>query len=226
MRLKGRDTMKILIYILDIVFNLEDYLEIIIFNFGHLAYILMFSIVFLETGIILTPFLPGNSLMFIAGTFASLKIINLYALMGTLILASVLGGIVNYHIGKFLGLRILKSKIGYFILKKGYLDKAKNFYKKNGGKTLIIARYIPVIRTFIPFIAGLSDMRYSEFFLYNIIGGILWIVPLNLAGYCFGNLNFVKDNYSIVIFTPLLIYIICIIIGFLVRKIKKKASNA
>lgn len=217
--------MKILTNILHIVFNLEKYLQVIISSFGYKAYIVMFIIVFLETGIILTPFLPGNSLMFIAGTFASLKVINLYILIITLSLGSILGGIINYNIGKFLGLKILKSKIGSFILKKGYLDKAKAFYEKNGGETLILARYIPVVRTFIPFIAGLSNMRYREFFIYNIIGGILWIVPLNLAGYWFGNFRFVRDNYAIVIFMPLLIYIFSILIKLIMCKIKKKVSS-
>ncbi|CAM2962364.1 VTT domain-containing protein [Hathewaya histolytica] len=212
--------------VLNIIFHLDKYLGIVITHFGYKAYIIIFIIVFLESGIILTPFLPGNSLIFITGTFAALKSINIYVLIITLLLASIFGGIINYNIGKFFGAKIIKSKIGVIIEKKGYFDKTKLFYEKQGGRTLIMARYIPVVRTFSPFIAGVSNVGHMKFMLYNILGAFLWVIPLNLLGYWFGNLTFVRNNYSIVIFMPIIGYVVFVFFAIIIRKLKKKLSNA
>jgi membrane-associated protein len=166
----------------------------------------MFFVIFIETGIVFTPFLPGDSLLFAAGAFAALGSLNIFVLLGLMILAAVLGDTSNYWIGHFFGERLIANpKVP---IKKGHIDKTKAFFDKHGGKTIILARFVPIVRTFAPFVAGVGRMNYGKFISFNIIGGIAWVLLATLTGFFFGNIPFVKDNFSIVILVIIVISIL------------------
>ncbi|GAA0782352.1 VTT domain-containing protein [Hathewaya limosa] len=207
--------MELIIYILHIVLHLDKYLGLIISWLGFKTYIVLFLIIFIGGAFIITPFLPGNSLLFISGTFAALESLNVYVLVISLLLASILGGSVNYHIGRFLGEKIINNKIGKLILKPKYIEKTNEFYKRNGGKTLILSKYVPIVRTFASFMAGMGKMSYKKFVAYNILGSILWVIPMNMIGYLFGNMPFVKNNYSFVMGILIMVYIIIGVLTFI-----------
>ncbi|AWZ47552.1 hypothetical protein C3495_01255 [Clostridiaceae bacterium 14S0207] len=207
--------MELIIYILHIVLHLDKYLGLIISWLGFKTYIVLFLIIFIGGAFIITPFLPGNSLLFISGTFAALESLNIYVLVISLLLASILGGSVNYHIGRFLGEKIINNKIGKLILKPKYIEKTNEFYKRNGGKTLILSKYVPIVRTFASFMAGMGKMSYKKFVAYNILGSILWVIPMNMIGYLFGNMPFVKNNYSFVMGILIMVYIIIGVLTFI-----------
>jgi len=177
--------------------NIDQYLEPLINHYGILAYFILFLIIFIETGLVVTPFLPGDSLLFAAGAFAALGSLNLLVLLFILISAAILGDTVNYHIGKLMSDKWLNKKHNKFI-KKEYIDKTNAYYEKYGGKTLIIARFVPIVRTFAPFVAGLGKMHYGKFISYNAIGGFAWVTVLTLIGYFFGNITIVKNHFSLV----------------------------
>lgn len=181
---------------LDIFLHLDQHLNSIILTYGIWTYLILFLIIFMETGLVITPFLPGDSLIFAAGTFAGLGSMNIWILLMLLIFAAVIGDTVNYWIGKFIGPRAFSGNIRF--LKKEYLVKTHNFYEKHGGKTIILARFIPIIRTFAPFVAGIGQMSYLKFISYNVFGGIAWVSIFSLGGYFFGNLEFVQNNFSLV----------------------------
>jgi len=182
---------------LDFILHLDKYLNLIISQFGAWTYALLFLIIFAETGLVITPFLPGDSLLFAAGTFAAVDSLNVIILFTTLTLAAILGDTVNYSFGKLLGRAAFRK---YFkIFKKEYLDKTQKFYDKYGVKTIVLARFVPIVRTFAPFIAGVGAMNYFKFLLYNVIGGIIWVALFVFGGYFFGNIQWVKDNFSLVI---------------------------
>ncbi|MEM4240137.1 MAG: DedA family protein [Candidatus Woesearchaeota archaeon] len=183
---------------IDIILHIDKYLDLIIQQYGALTYGLLFIIIFLETGLVATPFLPGDSLLFAAGTFASRGAFSLWLLVAILALASVLGDTANYWIGCYLGPKVFTQKKGLFF-KKEYLVKTRIFYEKYGAKTIVLARFIPIIRTFAPFVAGIGKMYYPKFLLYNVIGGIAWVLFFVLGGYWFGTIEFVKKNFSLVI---------------------------
>lgn len=189
--------MGILNNFIDFTLHLDKYLSIIIQNYGSTTYALLFLIVFLETGLVVTPFLPGDSLLFAAGTFAGIGAFNVYLLFLILAIAAILGDTINYSIGKFLGAKAFQKYPK--ILKKEYLDKTHKFYEKYGRKTIVLARFVPIVRTFAPFIAGVGKMNYLNFLAYNILGGILWVALLVFGGYYFGNMPIVKENFTIVI---------------------------
>ena len=183
--------------IIDFILHLDKYLNFIIIQFGAWTYVILFLIIFAETGLVITPFLPGDSLLFAAGTFAAVDSLNVFILFIVLLAAAILGDTINYSAGKFLGSRAFKKYPKIF--KKEYLDKTRVFYNKYGTKTIVLARFVPIVRTFAPFIAGVGTMNYFKFLFYNVFGGILWVAVFVFGGYFFGNIKGVKDNFSLVI---------------------------
>ncbi|WP_313559832.1 DedA family protein [Ruminiclostridium cellobioparum] len=190
--------MDIIYTLLDFIINLDKHLTELISNFGGFTYVILFLIIFCETGLFMAPFLPGDSLIFVVGALSASGAMNIWLITGVLIAAAVIGDTVNYHIGKFLGPRIFKKQNVRFLNRK-HLDKAHEFYRKHGGKTVIMARFIPVIRTFAPFVAGMGSMSYGRFILYNITGGIAWVSICVASGYFFGNIPVVSENFTLVI---------------------------
>lgn len=200
--------------LIDIFLHIDRHLSEIIQNYGLWTYLILFTIIFLETGLVVTPFLPGDSLLFAAGTFAALGALDMMWLFVLLSIAAIAGDTVNYWIGSYTGPKIFhKDKVRF--LNKEYLDRTHQFYEKYGGKTIIIARFIPIIRTFAPFVAGIGSMTYWRFISYNVIGGVAWIVLCTLAGYFFGNLPIVKENFSLVILAIIIISILPGIIEYM-----------
>lgn len=191
---------------IDLFVHLDEHLNTIIQNYGTWTYLLLFLIIFLETGLVVTPFLPGDSLLFAAGTFAGLGSLHIGLLFFLLGLAAVLGDTANYWIGHFIGPRAFTGEIRF--LKKEYLDRTHEFYEKHGGKTIILARFIPIIRTFAPFVAGIGAMSYGHFITYNVVGGLAWVTLFTFLGYFFGNLSFVQNNFSFVVMAIIFISIL------------------
>jgi membrane-associated protein len=189
--------MQILKDLLDFVLHLDKHLSPIIRDYGAWTYLLLFAIVFCETGLVVTPFLPGDSLLFAAGAFAANGSLSIWALIGALIAAAVLGDTANYWIGHFLGDRLLHGRRR--LVKPEHIAHTHEFFEKYGGKTVIIARFVPIVRTFAPFVAGLGSMSYGRFMSYNAVGGVGWVLLCTLAGYLFGNLPFVQKNFSLVV---------------------------
>ena len=194
---------------MDFLFHIDKYLNIFIINYGFFVYAITFIVIFVETGLVIMPFLPGDTLLFVAGTFASLGSLNIFILLIILSLAAILGDSINYLIGNKLGRKAFDSE-GRFFNKK-YLIAAEEFYEKHGNKTIIIARFIPVIRTFAPFVAGIGKMKYPRFLAYNIIGGIAWVFIFVLGGYFFGNIPFVKENFGLVVLAIIFISLLPLI---------------
>lgn len=192
--------------IIDIFLHLDKYLSVIIQDFGVWTYVLLFLVIFLETGLVITPFLPGDSLLFTAGTFAGLGVLNVWVLFISLSIAAILGDTVNYWIGHYIGPRAFSGNIRF--LKKEYLDRTHDFYERHGGKTIILARFIPIIRTFAPFVAGIGAMSYRHFITYNVVGGILWVGIFVFAGYYFGNLPLVQNNFTYVVLAIIVISVL------------------
>lgn len=182
---------------IDIILHLDKYLGVIIQTYGSETYLILFLIVFLETGLVVTPFLPGDSLLFMAGAFAAIGSLNIFSVFFLLSLAAILGDTANYHIGKLIGSRIYENENVKFI-KKEHLIKAHRFYEKYGAITIVLGRFIPIIRTFVPFVAGIGEMRYFKFLSYNAIGGLAWVALFTFGGYYFGNLEIVKNNFGLV----------------------------
>lgn len=207
-------------FLLDIFLHLDKYLSILINNFGTFIYFILFFVIFMETGFVVTPFLPGDSILFAGGAFASLGSLNVVYLFLTLFLAAVCGDTVNYWIGYKVGPEIF-NKDSRFIKRK-YLDDTKKFYEKHGGKTIVIARFVPIVRTFAPFVAGIGIMSYKRFIIFNILGGFLWTSIFVFGGYFFGNIKIVKDNFEFVILTIIFISILPMLIELIRSKIRKK----
>lgn len=213
--------MSIITGLIDFILHIDEHLVDIIQQFGHWSYGILFSIVFVETGIVIMPFLPGDSLLFAGGTLAALGAFNLPLLLLIFFAAAVIGDTANYHIGHKMGTSIPENGfIGRFINRER-LEMAQRFFNKHGGKTIVIARFMPFIRTFIPFVAGASKMHYSYFLLYNVIGAFLWVMACTLLGYFFGNIPIVKDNFSTVLILIILISVLPAIIGLIKSKKKK-----
>jgi membrane-associated protein len=197
---------------------MDKYLGQIIQEYGTWTYLLLFFVIFMETGFVITPFLPGDSLLFAAGTFAGLGYLNIGILFMLLSAAAIIGDTVNYWIGHAIGPRAFSGNVRY--LKKEYLDRTHAFYEKHGGKTIIIARFIPIIRTFAPFVAGVGAMTYGKFISYNVIGGVAWVALFTLGGYFFGNLPLVQDNFTFVILAIIFISVLPAIIEFIRGRIR------
>ncbi len=210
--------MEILQNLLDIFLHIDKNLAVIIAQYGALTYGLLFLIIFMETGLVITPFLPGDSLLFAAGALAasgSFNIVFLYVLM---VAAAVVGDTVNYWIGDKLERKVFDGRSRFF--KKEYLDQAEEFYQKHGGKAIVFARFVPIVRTFAPFVAGISKMHYGRFISFNIIGGISWVTLFLMGGYAFGNLPFFKENFHYMVVLIIGISVVPILIE--VSKRKKK----
>jgi membrane-associated protein len=198
--------MELLLKAIDIFIHLDKYLGDVILQYGTLTYLLLFFIIFMETGLVVTPFLPGDSLLFAAGTFAAIGALDVRILFLLLALAAIIGDTVNYWIGHFIGPRAFTGEVPF--LKKEYLDRTHEFYERHGGKTIILARFIPIIRTFAPFVAGIGAMSYGHFIAYNVVGGVAWVTLFTFGGYFFGNLPAVKHNFSFVVMAIIFISIL------------------
>lgn len=215
--------MEFLKYLIDLFLHLDKHLNEIILQYGALTYGILFLVIFAETGFVFTPFLPGDSLLFAAGTFAAIGSFNVHLLFVILSTAAIIGDSVNYWLGQYIGLKLFERKSRF--LKKEYLDRTHKFYEKHGGKTIILARFIPIVRTFAPFVAGIGAMTYSKFIAYNIIGGILWCAIFIYGGYFFGNLSFVKNNFSFVIVAIILISVLPMLIEYLRHRSSKAKTG-
>jgi membrane-associated protein len=200
--------------ILDVVLHLDKHLDVVIKNCGAWSYLLFFAIIFSETGFVVTPFLPGDSLLFVLGAFSALGSLSFPLLLAVLFGAAVLGNTVNYMIGKFFGERLMAKGDSRFF-KKEYIDKTHLFFEKYGGKTIVITRFVPVVRTFAPFVAGLGKMSYVKFTMYNVAGGLLWVGVLVPAGYFFGNMPLIRNNFTAAILVIVIISILPIVIEYL-----------
>lgn len=211
--------------IIDFILHIDDHLVRIVSDYKTWTYLILFLIIFAETGFVVTPFLPGDSLLFAAGAIIANPAsgLNILVMCLLLIVAAILGDLVNYHIGKYIGPKAFSGR--YRFLKKEYLQKTQAFYDKYGGKTIIYARFVPIVRTFAPFIAGIGTMSYKKFASYNVIGGILWISSFLFLGYFFGGIPVIKDNFSYVIFGIIILSILPPVIE-LIREKRKKAANS
>lgn len=204
--------MELIKSIIDFIIHIDVHLGQIISTYGILTYIILFAIIFMETGLVFTPFLPGDSLLFAAGAFAALNSLNIWILFFLLSIAAVLGDTVNYWVGYFFGKKIVAHpKIP---IDEEHIKETQKFFHKHGGKTIIIARFMPFIRTFAPFVAGVGRMNYGKFFSYNVVGGTLWVAVATFAGYFFGNIKFVRENFSLVILGVIFISLIPIIFEY------------
>ena len=213
-----------MVWFVDIILHLDEYLGEVLEKFGPWTYLILFAIIFMETGLVITPFLPGDSLLFAAGALAGLGYINIYTMTISLIVAAIIGDGVNYWIGHKVGPKIFQKEDVLFLNKK-YLLKAQEFYEKHGKKTIFLARFIPIIRTFAPFVAGIGKMPYKEFLSYNVIGAIVWVTLFLWTGYFFGNLTIVKDNFSLVVIAIIIISFIPIFIDLLKAWLKSRKNE-
>lgn len=204
--------MELLGDLLTLFIHLDKHLNVIIQNYGTWTYLILFVIVFCETGLVVTPFLPGDSLLFAAGAFAALGSLHLGWLLALLVLAAVTGDTVNYWIGNSIGPRAFSGNVRF--LKREYLDRTQLFYEKHGGKAIILARFIPIVRTFAPFVAGIGSMRYGRFVFYNIAGGLIWVTLFTLGGYYFGNLPAVQENFTFVVLAIIAISVLPVLAEF------------
>jgi membrane-associated protein len=209
--------MEILQTFIDVVLHLDTHLTDLVNQYGLLTYGILFLIVFAETGFVVTPFLPGDSLLFAAGAIASLGSLNLLLLIALLIVAAIAGDTVNYWIGHFFGKKLVDNPKITFINQE-HIDKTEQFYKKHGAKTIILARFVPIVRTFAPFVAGVGSMHYSTFILYNVVGGVLWVGMFTLLGYFFGNMEFVKENFHYAVFAIIGLSLIPVLYEYIQHK--------
>ena len=214
--------MDIIYALIDFILHIDDHLVEIVNNYQTWTYLILFLIIFAETGLVVTPFLPGDSLLFATGAIIAKPEtdLNIFFMWVLLMVAGILGDLVNYHIGKYIGPKAFSGK--YKFLKKEYLEKTEKFYDKYGGKTIIYARFVPIVRTFAPFVAGVGSMSYAKFASYNVIGAILWVTSFLFIGYFFGGLPIIKDNFTIVVFAIIILSILPPIVEVAREKYGKK----
>ncbi len=204
--------MELLATFLDIMLRLDVHLGALISAYGAWVYLILFLVIFAETGLIVTPFLPGDSLLFVAGALAALGGLNVHLLVACLIAAAILGDGVNYGVGRWLGRWILEP--GRFRwVRREHFDRAHAFYEKHGGAAIIVARFLPIFRTYVPFVAGLAEMSYPKFTFFNVAGGILWVTSLTYAGYFFGNLPWVRKNLTLIIIGIIVVSLIPVVVA-------------
>ena len=209
-------------WFVDFVLHMDKHLDLIVRSMGMWSYAILFAVIFVETGVVIFPFLPGDSLLFAAGSLAALGSLNVWALFALLALAAIVGDTVNYWIGHTIGPRVFSANSRF--LKREYLDRTHAFYEKHGGKTIFLARFIPIIRTFAPFVAGVGRMSYGYFLTYNVVGGLVWTALFIFVGYFFGNLPFVKNNFSLVIMAIVVISVLPAVWEALRSKVPAKPS--
>jgi membrane-associated protein len=208
----------------DIVLNLDEHLRALVETYGIWAYAILFAIIFLETGVVITPFLPGDSLLFVGGTIAAVGELNVHALSALLIVAAILGDSLNYAIGRHLGPKVFQYEDSR-LFKRAYLDYTRSFFEKHGGKTIVIARFVPIVRTYAPFVAGIGQLEYRRFLVFNVSGAILWVVLLTYLGYFFGNLAFVRDNLTAAIMVIIVLSIMPGVIEFWRHRRRRAAQS-
>jgi len=212
--------------LIEMVLHLDKHLGELVNYFGLWTYFVLFLIIFCETGLVVTPFLPGDSLLFAIGALSASNQFNIVAIVIVLTIAAIIGDTVNYHIGKYIGPKVFHKDNVRFLNKK-HLIKTHEFYERHGGKTIIIARFMPIIRTFAPFVAGMGSMSYARFIVYNIVGGVMWVTLLVFAGYFFGNIPIVKKNFTLVIMAIIFISILPGFIAYWNEKMSaRKAARA
>ncbi len=209
-----------LLQLSDLLLHIDSHLDLVVQQYGYWAYGLLFAIVFSETGLVVAPFLPGDSLLFISGAYCATEHFNYWTLSIGLVLAAVAGNTVNYFIGRWIGHRIFGSDFRW--IDQDALRKTHNFYEKHGGKTIILARFLPIIRTFAPFVAGISEMAFGRFQLFNIVGASLWVFGLVAAGYFFGNIPIVRQNLNIIVLVGVAAAALPILLATLLRLVRRK----
>ena len=202
----------------DFILHIDVHLGAIIQTYGGLSYAILFAIIFVETGLVFFPFLPGDSLLFAAGAFSAIGSLSLGWVLGLMMVAAIIGDTVNYWISHFFGEKLVENpKIP---INREHIEETQRFFDKHGGKTIILARFVPIVRTFAPFVAGIGKMKYGQFFSYNVIGGTSWVLIATLAGYFFGNIPFVRDNFSLVVLGIVGVSIVPMIIPLIKKWIK------
>lgn len=216
--------MNIITSLINVILHLDKYLTVIIKSYGIWTYALIFLIIFCETGLVVTPFLPGDSILFATGALASIGVLKIFPLFIVFYLAAVIGDTANYHIGQKIGNKILdKENVKY--INKEHLKKAHNFYKKHGSMTIVLGRFIPIIRTFVPFVAGIGEMTYPKFITYNMLGALLWVSLFLGGGYFFGNLPFINAHFSYILIAIIVISVIPGILAFIKEKRNGSEDN-
>ena len=208
-------------FIIDFILHIDQHLTELAAQYGVWIYAILFLIIFCETGLVVMPLLPGDSLLFAAGSIAAIGEMNIHLMVVLLIIAAILGDAVNFMVGKFFGEKLFANPNSK-IFKRSHLQKTQQFYAKHGGKTIILARFIPIVRTFAPFVAGMGHMSYHHFLAYNVIGGVLWVTIFSYLGYFFGNMDIVKDNLSLVLVAIIVLSILPAIIEIIRHK---RAAN-
>ena len=206
--------------LIDFILHIDDHLVELVSTYGTETYLFLFLIIFVETGVVIMPFLPGDSLIFAGAALSANGSLNIFILFFVVFFAAVIGDTVNYHIGKAFGNKLINWNNRF--IKKEYIEKTSHFFERHGGKSIIIARFVPIIRTFAPFVAGIGKMHYLKFLSYNVIGAVLWVLLFCIAGFLFGNIPFVKDNFSIVIIAIILISLLPAVIGAVKAKVGDK----
>lgn len=211
--------MEIVKSVIDFIIHIDVHLGEIISNYGLLTYIILFGIIFIETGVVIMPFLPGDSLIFAASAFAGIGSLNIIVVYLVCLSAAVLGDTVNFEIGKYFENKSLENSK---LIKKEYLQRTERFFERHGGKSIVIARFIPIIRTFAPFVAGIGKMKYTRFIKYNFFGAFLWVTTFCSLGYFFGNIEFVQDNFSLVVLAIIFISVIPVFVTIIQNFLEKK----
>ncbi len=215
--------MEILQTLIDFVLHIDDHLTVLVSTYGLWVYAILFLIVFAETGFVVTPFLPGDSLLFAAGALAATGAMNFALLILILFVAAVLGDTVNYSLGNYFGIKVFKEDAKIFKMK--YLRKTEDFFEKYGGKTIIIARFVPIVRTYAPFVAGASSMHYRKFIFYNLFGGAVWVLLFVGVGYLFGNIPVIKNNFSLTVLAIIALSLVPILVELIKAKQNKRARS-
>lgn len=206
--------------IFDFILHIDVHLGSIILTYGLLTYAILFGIIFVETGLVFVPFLPGDSLLFAAGAFAALGALNIWVLLLLMMVAAIAGDTVNYWIGHFFGQKLVDNP--RVPINKEHIDETQKFFDKHGGKTIILARFVPIVRTFAPFVAGIGRMKYSQFISYNFIGGMAWVTVATMTGFFFGNIPFVKHNFSLVVLVIVFISVVPMMIPLFKSLLSKR----
>jgi membrane-associated protein len=208
--------------LIDIFLHLDVYLDEIIRNFGAWSYAILFLVIFMETGLVVTPFLPGDSLLFTVGAFSARGSFNVITIYLLLFAAAIIGDTVNYWIGNRIGPRVFERE--YRFLNRSHLEKTQEFYEKHGGKTIVLARFVPIVRTFAPFVAGVGTMEYKRFIIYNVFGGFLWTTLFIFLGYFFGNIPFVQKNFEFLVVAIIVISVLPMVVEFLRDRLRKRQA--